>query len=236
MSSTRILNADVASVSNGDLTFVETNHVPTNILPLFVDLRQRMPPVPDQGTLGTNTAQILCSTYRYVYPQLNPSPLFTHYNIQEQKNVAEALKIVQKTGFCAEENWPYNAEKVDVKPSEVCYTNSLAKVVVRNVRQDLNSMLNALNEGIPFFATIAVYPAFTNVIVAKTGKIPLPARDAKPIGGQVVLVCGYDSRTQMWQCQNSWGKDWGEKGYCSLPFLYLLDTSLCSDLWCFVKA
>lgn len=233
--SSRVLNASIQRIPNSELKIRTTHTIPTNILPLSVDLRPRMRPVQDHGSLG-GSAHAIVSAYQFAYPTTTPSALFVYYNSKGANTLGNALKCVQAKGFCAESDWPYDVANVNVQPGEHCYTSSqLRGCKVENICQDLNSMLNALHDGIPFLANIATFPAFVNTIVAKTGKIPLPARDAKPIGGHTILVCGYDCRIQQWICQNSWGKDWGEKGYCYLPFLYLLDSSLCSDVWCLSK-
>jgi C1A family cysteine protease len=31
--------------------------------------------------------------------------------------------------------------------------------------------------------------------------------------------------------RNSWGTGWGIKGYCMMPFEYLLSSNLASDFW-----
>jgi C1A family cysteine protease len=31
--------------------------------------------------------------------------------------------------------------------------------------------------------------------------------------------------------RNSWGADWGQNGYFSMPYEYLTDPHLASDLW-----
>jgi C1A family cysteine protease len=31
--------------------------------------------------------------------------------------------------------------------------------------------------------------------------------------------------------RNSWGTDWGQAGYFTLPYAYLLASSLASDFW-----
>ena len=42
---------------------------------------------------------------------------------------------------------------------------------------------------------------------------------------------GYDHAKQHFIVRNSWGVDWGKRGYCTMPYDYLLDGNLSDDFW-----
>jgi C1A family cysteine protease len=108
-------------------------------------------------------------------------------------------------------------------------------VEVHNIQNDMNSMKQCLHSGFPFVVAIAIYPAFESIEVTTTGIVPMPTDEEESLGGHAVLVCGYDDLTQQWIVRNSWGESWGENGYFYLPYKYLLDSSLATDLWCITK-
>jgi C1A family cysteine protease len=51
------------------------------------------------------------------------------------------------------------------------------------------------------------------------------------IGGHAVVAVGYDDKIQRFIVRNSWGKSWGKKGYCTMPYGYLTDPQLARDFW-----
>lgn len=51
------------------------------------------------------------------------------------------------------------------------------------------------------------------------------------IGGHAVLAVGYDNSTQHFIIRNSWGADWGDKGYFYMPYEYITDGDLADDFW-----
>ena len=46
-----------------------------------------------------------------------------------------------------------------------------------------------------------------------------------------MLAVGYDDATQCFTFRNSWGVKVGDNGYFYMPYAYLTNTSLASDLW-----
>jgi C1A family cysteine protease len=44
-------------------------------------------------------------------------------------------------------------------------------------------------------------------------------------------LVGYDFEKDIFLMRNSWGTDWGDKGYFTIPMKYILDPDLCADLW-----
>jgi C1A family cysteine protease len=51
----------------------------------------------------------------------------------------------------------------------------------------------------------------------------------KQLDGHAVLAVGYDDARQRFIVRNSWGTGWAIKGYCTFPYVYLLDANLCDD-------
>lgn len=240
----RIYNIKIDRTPHAELQFTDPlltlSH--TVALPSVVDLRSKLPAVYDQGQLGSCTANALCAAFQYNVPKFMGSRLFLYYNERNLEGtrttdsgayIHDGVRSMTTMGLCSETEWPYDISKFAVKPSTQCYTDALKDCVVKstNIRNDMNSMKNSLNSGFPFVVGFLVYSSFETTQVARTGIIPMPTKKDTLLGGHAVLVCGYNDTTQRWTVRNSWGSNWGDKGYFYLPYQYLLDSSLCSDLW-----
>jgi C1A family cysteine protease len=59
----------------------------------------------------------------------------------------------------------------------------------------------------------------------------MPGATEKVLGGHCVVAVGYNDTTQRFIIRNSWGTGWGKKGYATMPYAYLLTSSLASDFW-----
>ena len=211
-------------------------------LPSFVDLRPKMPAPYDQGTLGSCTANALCGVMQYDVPALQGSRLFLYYNERKLEHdipddagasLSDGIAVLRKYGLCEEADWPYDITKFAVAPPKLCYAKALKRraIDVSNIMNDVNAMKTSLVSGFPFVVGIKVYDTFESDEVAKTGLVPMPTEHDKELGGHAVVCVGYDDSRQVWIMRNSWGEAWGDKGYFYLPYTYLLDSSLSSDLW-----
>ena len=211
-------------------------------LPTFIDLRVKMPPIYNQGELGSCTANALCAIIGYDDPQLIGSRLFLYYNERKLENdisdnagtaLSDGIKCLQIYGICQETLWPYDISKFAVRPSDICYTQSgLHKVLqVKNIQNDLISMKTCLANGLLFVVGIKIYKSFESDIVTSTGIVPIPNIETEQLlGGHAVVCVGYNDKKKMWLMRNSWGTKWGLKGYFYLPYEYLTG-DLATDLW-----
>jgi C1A family cysteine protease len=213
-------------------------------LPITVDLRSKMPPILNQLTIGSCTSFGITSLFSFDDPTFFGSQLFLYYNerliendvnIDAGAQISDGIKSLQNYGLCSEETWPYDVSKFAEKPPQEAYDEALKHkaISVQNIHQDINSMKNSLFQEHPFVVGIQIFEEFESDQVAKTGIVPMPTADSAYIGGHCIAIVGYN--LTHWICRNSWGSDWGDAGYFYLPHIYLLDSSLSSDLWSILK-
>ncbi|MBK5273473.1 MAG: hypothetical protein JJE30_00260 [Desulfuromonadales bacterium] len=84
---------------------------------------------------------------------------------------------------------------------------------------------------LPVRVRLPVYDAFESATVAKTGVLNLPRPKESALGGHAVMAVGYDDKAKRFTVRNSWGPDWGKKGYFTMPYDYLADRNLSDDFW-----
>ena len=67
--------------------------------------------------------------------------------------------------------------------------------------------------------------------VGRNGVVPMPADGELSVGGHAMLIVGYDIKTKMYLVRNSWGKRWGDRGYCHIPFAMVDNPMMSWDFW-----
>lgn len=215
-------------------------------LPREVDLRNFCPAVEDQGSLGSCTScalvgnlEILENKNKTRFRDL--SRLFVYYNERALEgtiasdsgaSLRDGIKVLKNQGVCMEKDWPYIIGKFTRKPTKRCYTSGLVHVIQSYYAiNNLGEMRLCLSKGFPFVFGFVVYDSFESEEVFKTGKASLPKSGEVPLGGHAVLAVGYNDATNRFIVRNSWGPDWGMKGYFTIPYEYLSNPSLASDFW-----
>ena len=93
-------------------------------------------------------------------------------------------------------------------------------------------MKQSIIEGFPFVFGINIYESFESEIVKKTGFVPMPdTKNEKLLGGHAIMTVMFDDDKKIIGCRNSWGVEWGDKGYFYLPYDFILNKDLASDFW-----
>lgn len=217
-------------------------------LPKKIDLRKQCPPVVDQGELGSCTANALAGVLGYLErkatPKAEPVPasrLFVYYNERVISHTTgqdsgamlrDGIKTLAKQGACTEALWPYDASRFTKRPNAACYTQAATHVIGSYQRLSTTKEMRAcLAGGFPFVFGFTVYESFESDAVAKSGVVDMPAKSERTIGGHAVCAVGYDDASERFIVRNSWGTDWGKKGYFTIPYAYLADRNLSDDFW-----
>jgi C1A family cysteine protease len=217
-------------------------------LPARVDLRGGCPPIWDQGALGSCTAQAIAAALEFdqrkqnVADLFDPSRLFIYYNERVMEGtvdedagamIRDGIKSVAKQGAPHEALWPYVLAKFRTRPAASVYADARkhAAVLYQRITQDLTQLRGCLAAGYPFVFGFSVYTSFESDAVAVSGLVPMPKPGEGMVGGHAVLAVGYDNPARRFILRNSWGAAWGQHGYFTMPYAYLLDDNLSDDFW-----
>jgi C1A family cysteine protease len=216
-------------------------------LPPSIDLRSKCPPVYDQGQLGSCTGNAVAAAVEFDQRKqrkkvFTPSRLFIYYNERAIEGtipqdsgaqVRDGIKSVATVGAPSETIWPYNIKKFADRPPAAAYAAAKGDLVASYARvsQSLSQMQGCLADGYPFVFGFTVYDSFESAKVAKTGIVPMPSSGEKVAGGHCVAAVGYQDANRVFIIRNSWGKGRGMRGYCTMPYEYLLNSHLASDFW-----
>jgi C1A family cysteine protease len=233
-------------------------------LPPSVDLRSQMPPVVDQSTAGSCTANALSGALGFLESQalrtkvaspeeFNPntftpfSRLFIYFNERDLEGdpttdggaqIRDGIKTLAQYGGCDEILWPYDLNNLFVKPSDPCYTEALQHKISSyySLDNDLFALKSALASGYPVVFGFTVYDYFESPEMMQTGVLNVPQTSEECLGGHAVLLSGFNDADRTFWVRNSWGTSWGPfGGYFKMSYDYISNPDLTDDFWVVTK-
>ena len=216
-----------------------------------VDLRPNFPPVYDQGDLGSCTGNGNAAVYEFTKMKQGkdyfpPSRLGIYYDERVLENtinddagaqIRDGIKVMKNSGVYPESMWPYDTTKFTVKPPQECYTTALKNEIesYSPITQTLEQLKGCIASGYPVVFGVTLYDSFESHDVALTGNVPMPQSTESIIGGHCMVLAGFDNNKSIndtigaFIVRNSWGNNWGDQGYCYIPYDYIIN--LGSDFW-----
>jgi C1A family cysteine protease len=213
-----------------------------------------LPPVYDQGQLGSCTANALGGAFEFEQMKQNlevftPSRLFIYYNerkiegtipVDSGAALSDGIKALTDLGACKETSWPYDIRKFTVVPPPSAFKEASDHQILasKRVPMTINGFKTMINMGYPVAFGFTVFPYMESQEMATSGILKLPDTHEDPLGGHAVLCIGYSDTMQsadgqstgFLKIRNSWGPSWGQQGNFWMPYDYVT-ARLCSDGW-----
>jgi len=207
-------------------------YLPVVKLPEKVDYTKKMSPVRDQGDEGTcvgfaTTVGMKEYQEKIDYEKLILlSPRFLYNECKkldgmpdaEGTSIRVAMKVLKKIGVCRENFWPYKPHQNDKPKSGAKEDAKKFRILTYARILNLDELRHTLATKGP--CVIGVY-VFSGMMETKTGKVPMPKKGERTLGGHAICPVGYDDKARMIKFKNSWSEKWGDKGYGYLPYNYI---------------
>lgn len=217
-----------------------------------LDLRRNFREIQDQGSQGSCLAFAITSIFEYVMRSNNRceeydlSEAFLYYNarkldpdgsenIDSGSRFKPALDSLCEYGIAKEALCRYDEDSYDVEPTAEAYADAKNRLLRKalNVTRCVSDIKSALEDGYPVAASFTLFPSFSNL---SRGFVTVPTQEEieetknsenkDKHSRHAMVIVGFDDKIQCFLVRNSWGADWGEKGYCYIPYKYIENSEL----------
>lgn len=206
-----------------------------------IDLRKEFTPVKDQGEMGACSAFALVGIFEYILkknkqPDIDLSEQFVYYNARKAdgssrvdagSSLYDVVQTLMKDGVCQEHLFPYNPENISKDPPVEAIEDGQTRKVVKakNVKKNLHDIKSAVAEGYPVAISLKIFNSFH----PRRGFIRIPNEkeiQSEQSGNHAMVICGYNDEARFFVVRNSWGRKFGDKGYCYIPYGYVENEAL----------
>lgn len=187
-------------------------------IPKSVSLLSWFPPIEDQGSIGSCTANAGVGLVEYFERRafgkhIDASRLFLYKatrNLMHEKGDTGAflrttMGALVLFGVPPEEYWPYDIANFDKEPTAFCYAFAQNYQPMSYYRLDpsgitreqlLNRIKTNLAAGLPSMFGFTVYSSIAQA-GNNDGKIPYPTKGDKIEGGHAIIAAGYDDKMKI---------------------------------------
>lgn len=220
---------------------------------VYINHTHRFPLAYRQGALGSCTAQaiafqvhvnLLNNRSLAKYSPFIPSRLFIYYYERELMGtinkdsgafLRDGIKVVAKQGAPSEDLWNYDIRRFKEQPPQRAIDKGINFQALQYERIDQTQkilLVNALKMGLPICFGMYVFRSFVSDEVEATGIVPFPDLQKEDVlGGHAMCIVGYRQLDDTFIVRNSWGTEWGQKGYCRIPSSFITNPYLTDDFW-----
>jgi hypothetical protein len=121
--------------------------------------------------------------------------------------------VMVQNGTCKQELWPDDQERPMVPESSMASDAQHRRLEGTPWPIDIEDVKKVLTAGSPVHLAMSTGPNFADI--GRDGIVKAAEEASGQHGRHAMLIVGYTGN--FFTVKNSWGEDWGDKGYCYIP-------------------
>lgn len=203
------------------------------ILPTSTNNRRACTAIEDQGAIGSCVGNAIAGefeqyTKRKTGSKIDYSRLYVYYYARLMQGwqdrdsgcyIRDGFKVLKDRGIPKEAMWAYDSSKFAAQPPlQATFEAANRKIKGYCFVQpdDILGIQSILATG-----QILVFGALVGndyMNVGRDGIVQTPTKQTPDMGGHAQCIVDYDKTKRYFTIRNSWGTNWGDKGYAYWPF------------------
>lgn len=217
-------------------------------LPQKYDLSSLMPPVRSQGYQGSCVAfattyylksyhEKIQNRYQFLTYSDVMSPAFVYNYSKSQKDcsagscIEDALYVLKTKGTNTWAEFPYNPDDCSKKPNSTLLKSAFKHTISKSYRVNsfsknnqaytfLDIVKTLIYQENPIIIAMKIDQNFTHTLPRKADDVYIYEKYDYTIayGNHAMLIVGYNDELKAFKVVNSWGTNWGDKGYCWISY------------------
>jgi C1A family cysteine protease len=157
----------------------------------------------------------ICSEISWPYPETTLPK-----NIKEIVRTGSIEEITLAVAKALKDNETELHAAISERPSAAALEQAEKHIVKGYCKLTLDNGLDdfklSLSKGFPVIFGMMVPRSF--YLTPASGVFTMPSPDEIRLGGHALLAVGYNDEKQHFIVRNSWGEEFGDKGYCYIPY------------------
>ena len=219
------LGAIESGEDNRDLSYAILSIKKEELVPDSFSQKEQFLDIRHQDHTPTCTAfasSSILETLKKIAYYVSPRDMYCRRdNATRGMSLRNACSLLKKGGICHESCFPFVANNVLFCKDKPCVNVESQRFDHRitSYHRVYTSIINVLwKEKMPILVAIPIYENWGNI---KNGAVPPPDGSAY-IGLHAIIISGWKkiNDKKYYEFRNSWGEEWGDKGYGYLPLSY----------------
>jgi hypothetical protein len=235
-SQTRVATSINARIATLTLDLGAASTPPAEPLPASIDYSKGINLVRDSGPEGSVVGQAMATALEFqIEKETNQSrrisARYIYYaarragglDLQSDSGayLKDAIAALSKEGAVEESAWPYRPGEYPDEPPPAVETATRFRVIGARPLSTLDELKRALKQNGPVVVGISLFESSMTEATSRSGVIPLPTDTTALAGGHAIVIVGYDDASRRLRFVNSWGSQWGDRGFGYLPYEYV---------------